>query len=221
MIVLSYLFTGLRKIYLLFWGVMAVVFIGLLVVVNTFGPWDGDDGPTSAWSTVGSQAPMWFLFTIGIMLSTVSLPVVVAHGITRRAYCLGAAIFAVISAVLFGLLVVLGYGVEYLAYDAMGVLSELDNPYPVPTVSQAFRTVLSGLGFVLSGWVVGLCFYRLSVWLALASLPLAVVPIVVGLQLPAVDRFSGDVFASLIVVLGMAVAGYLLARNVPLRPKKA
>lgn len=221
MIVLAHLFSGLRKVYAIFWAVMALILAGLLVSVEIFGPWVDDEGPISAWSTVGSQAPMWFLFTMGIMLSTVSLPVAVAHGITRRAFCHAAAVFAVASAVLFGLLVMLGYGVEYLTYHATGKLAELDQPFPVPTVSQALRTMLSGLGFLLGGGAVGLCFYRLTVWRAIASLPLTVAPIVVGLQLPAVSGFTGDAAISVIVVLGMAVACYLLARNVPLRPRKA
>ena len=222
MTVFQHLFRGYRRVYAWFWGVMTLVFIGLMLSFEMAGPWIADDEHTSAWGLISLQAPGWFLFVVAIIWATMALPVAVAHGVTRKAFCVGAAWFGLLSAVGFGLVMTAGHLLEYEIYQRNGILTLLTAPYPVPTVRGTLWTIVSCAGFLIGGWLIGLAFYRLPVWAAILLIPLFAVPAGGGLLVPYGAQWPGgrELFAAIAIGAG-TVAAYLLARTTPIRPRKA
>lgn len=221
MIALKHLVRGYRVIFTWFLGGMTLVFAGLMLSFEILGPWILDEEYASAWGLFSTQTASWFLFVVAVTMATVGLPVAIAHGITRREYSIAAGLFGIASAVLFGLVIVGFHGIEYVIFQYNGVTDLLTEPYPVPTVGHGFRTVLNCLGFMLGGWVSGLCVYRLTVWWALLVMPVVALPLFGAMSVPFGVRWIGDsVLVAVVIPLG-AVAAYLLARDLPLKPRKA
>jgi hypothetical protein len=223
--VVKHLFRTYRWVYVWFWGIAALTLAGIAASFEVFGHYTLDDERVSVWETVGTQGPRWFLFVMGIMFATVSLPVAIASGLTRRTFYRGAMVFGAASAVLFGLLMLAGFGVERIVYTMNGMMAGLTN-YPVSTWGQAaeygLRSSLSCLALVTSGWMVGLIFYRYQVWVALILLPLAVLPVIGGMPVTGTDEpwFIGTPL-TVVLLIAAAVVGYAMVRSVPVKPKKA
>ena len=219
-----------RWVYGIFMSIMILVMAGLALSFEVFGHYTLDDQRSSVWETVGLQAPRWFMFVIGIMLATVNLPVLVAHGITRRVFARGALVFAVASSAAFSLLMLMGFVVERAVYTANGMMAAIDN-YPLAKVTDASRfyveITLAGLLFMLSGWVIGLLFYRLRIWLALLALPVVTLPVIGGIAMGMSTiagvrmSFANVVLIQLAAVLIVIALGYFLGRDVAIKPKKA
>lgn len=219
-----------RWVYGIFMSIMVLMMAGLALSFEVFGHYALDDQRSSVWETVGLQAPRWFLFVIGIMLATVNLPVLVAHGITRRLFARGALVFAVASSAAFSVLMLMGFVVERAVYSANGMMAAIDD-YPLAKVSDAGRfyveITLAGLLFLLSGWVIGLLFYRLRVWLALLALPVVTLPVIGGIAMGVSTMagvemsFVNVVVIQLAAVLVVSALVYFLGRDVAIKPKKA
>ena len=96
--VFRHLLAVYRSVYLWFWTVMALFVTAVAVATQWMGPNMTKVMTSSIWQGGGQQAPRWFLFVIGIMLATVNLPVVIAHGITRKNYFAGVMFFSAVSA---------------------------------------------------------------------------------------------------------------------------
>ncbi|HCT79180.1 MAG TPA: hypothetical protein DGT23_22005 [Micromonosporaceae bacterium] len=222
MIVVRHLFKAYRPVYAWFWGIVAVVLAGIAVSFEVFGHYTLDDERVSVWESVGQQGPRWFLFVMGILFVTINLPVVIANGITRRAYYRGAIIFTVLSAAAFTVLLMAGFGVEYAVYTANGMMAELPKEYPINSMGEAAKfaakSFLALLAFMLSGWIVGLVFYRLRVWLAIALTPFAALPIS-GASLP-IDSWAAGVATAGLTIAVAVVIGFILVRTCPIRTKK-
>lgn len=223
-IVFKHLIHGYRVVFLWFWGIVTLAFTGLMIALATFGVWTGEDEAPTAWGLMSHQTPGWFLFVIGILCATTNLQVVIANGITRRAFTLGAFGFFAVSAVLFGLLVMLGHAVELAMFQANDVLEQFTVPYPTPTPARWLIAVLTFLGFATSGYLIGLIFYRFPIWLGILLSPLAIVPSGGGTWAPWGIGWTwqgGEIgLAALVIVAGVIVA-YLLASTTPVRPRKA
>jgi hypothetical protein len=161
-----------------YWAIMLPVYAIILALVIPLG-----DPRTSIWATSGGSAPKYFLAAMGVMITTVFLPIYVGNGVTRRHFALGATAYLAVLAVIFAVPMVLGYGVEHAVYSANDLLALQTDPYPVRSVGDGFETFLEefcvGGVYVLGGWLVGSCFYRYGVW-AIASLPVALVPVAVA-----------------------------------------
>lgn len=158
--ILRHLFIAYRAVFAWFWGIMLLIIAGVATSFSVFGHYTLDDARVSVWDVVGQQGPRWFLFVMGIMYATVNLPVVIAHGITRRAYYRAAMVFIGLTALGFTLVIMLGFAVEYVTYTTNGMMDNLNSPYPITTWTDAFEYSLVSLlvlaGFSLSGWLVGL-----------------------------------------------------------------
>jgi hypothetical protein len=225
MIVFRHLIAAYRKTYAWFWAIMALMLAGLCLSFEIFGHYMLDSERASMWEVAGSQAPRWFHFIIALMFATLNLPVLVAHGITRRAYFLGATLFGLASAAFAATMLLLGFGVERTVYHLNGVWAELTKPYPVNTVGEAARLWLelfiTVLACVISGWLAGIVFYRMRFWVAIVCAPLAAGPLIAvsaaPLGMPAAWELA---LTAAVTAVGAAVA-YLLVRGVAIRPRKA
>jgi hypothetical protein len=225
MIVFKHLFAAYRKTYAWFWAVMALMLTGVCLSFEAFGHYSLDDTRVSAWETVSPQAPRWFLFVMALMFVTLNLPVVVAHGITRRTYFRGVILFALASAAFAATMVLIGFGVENLVFHLNGMWEELRVPYPVSTIGEAARVwlelLITFLAYMVSGWLAGMVFYRLRVWVAIVCTPLAAGPLIAVSAAPLGHPEGWELVLTVIATaLGVGV-GYLLVRGVALRPRKA
>lgn len=212
-----YLLRRHRPIYIIWWSIMFVVLALLVVSLKVFGPWIVKTGYASVWSLPVNAAPGWFFFVIGIILVSTYLPVGIAHGITRRDYAIGAGLFALASAVLFELLKIVGLLLEVLAYELFGIMDEITEPYPWPTLGGSLLDTLGYLGFASSGWLIALVFYRLRIWWALLAAPFAAIPLSSGMEL----KFDLHWSIEAVIVAVSGIAGYLAVRGLAVKPKRS
>lgn len=223
MTVLRHLFSVFGRLYVWFWLVMAIFFAGVVTLFAVFGERAFAGVEITMWQGA-QQAPRWFLFVIGILVATTALPVGIAHGLTRSALYRGGLLFTAASAVLFTIAAFGGFALEAALFAANGGIERLPESHPMISAGDALTGgALTLTGFAahpLSGWAVGVAFYRLRWWQALPLTPLALMPIA-WLQLPPASPPALRLGAP---VVAMAVAVpllHLLMRTMPLRPRKA
>ncbi|GIH08798.1 hypothetical protein Rhe02_68650 [Rhizocola hellebori] len=223
--VFKHLFSTYRTVYLWFWAVMALFVLAIVLSFVVFGPYIENVMDASVWQGAAGAAPRWFVFVIGIMLATVNLTVVIASGITRRAYFAAVFAFTLATAALFEVASLAGFGVERAGFATQGLTGFLPVDYPLNSwnaaASYTGEAFLALWGFMLSGWAIGLLFYRLRVWYAILLIPVGLGPIIGGGSLPPLIG-QGARIVTLTVGLALATAlGFLLVRSAPVRPKKA
>ncbi len=225
MIVFRHLFAAYRRVYTWFWAIMLLLLAGLCLSYEVFGNYMLDSDRASMWEVAGMAAPRWFLFVMGLMFVTVNLPVVVAHGITRRTYFQGAVLFSLASSAFASLFVLFGFGVERAVYHLSGMWAELTHPYPVNSLGEAGRlwveVFIGTMAYMVSGWLAGMAFYRLRPWIAIACTPVAAAPLIAVSARPLGQPAAWELMLTAAVsVVGLAI-GYVLVRGVALRPRKA
>jgi hypothetical protein len=218
MSVTRYLLRRHAPIYIIWWSIMFTTLVLLVASLQIFGPWIVDADYASAWSLAVNAAPGWFFFVIGILLAGTYLPVGIAHGITRRDFVISAGLFGLISAGLFELMKVIGLLLEALAYNIFGIMDKITEPFPWPTLGGALIDVLKYLGFLSSGWLVALVFYRLRIWWALLLTPFATIPLSAGMEF---SSYVPQWWAVVAIVAVSGVASYLAVRGLAVKPKKA
>ncbi|MFY1636602.1 hypothetical protein ACN27F_25555 [Solwaraspora sp. WMMB335] len=134
----------------------------------------------SMWQNMGLQAPRWFAFVFGIVAVGTALPIFVAQGVTRRHSLLGAWGFFVPYATGFAALTAVGFVVERLVFQAAGVLNQLTEPLPVISAAEVgavwLHHSLVNLGYMLTGALVAVAYYRINPWWATLLLPLVFLP---------------------------------------------
>jgi hypothetical protein len=158
-----------------YWAIMAVIYAFILTLAVALAEPD-----VSIWATSGGSAPKYFMAAIGIMMTAVFLQVYIGQGVTRRHFALGASAYLAAVAVVYALVMTLGYTIEHAIYAANDLLARQTDPYPVLSIGDGFGTFLEetcvGVIYLLAGWLTGSWFYRFGVW-AIALLPVAVLPI--------------------------------------------
>jgi hypothetical protein len=215
-----YLLRRNALLYAIYWAVMFTVLMVFMGSFDVFGPWILETGRASAWSLTVDTAPGWFMFVMGIISAVMHLPVAVAHGVTRREFTIGAGVFAVATAVLFQLMKTVGTLLEAMVYGSRGLMDQLTEPYPWPTMSGALVDMGKGLAFMLSGWLVALVFYRLKIWWALLLSPFATIPVSAGTGMAYTPWDMHWAFITAMLAAA-ALAGYLTAGGLAVKPKKA
>jgi hypothetical protein len=207
-------------LYGIYWAVMFAVLMIFMASFEVFGPWIHQAGRASAWTMTVEVAPQWFIFAMGVVAATVHLPIAIAHGVTRREFVLGAGVFALATVVLFQAMEILGLLVEVMVYESRGLMEQITEPYPWPTPRGILTDLAYGLGFMLSGWLIGLAFYRLKAWWALLLTPLALLPVTSGM---GTAYTSWDVHWAFITAMlaASATAACLGARTFAVKPRKA
>jgi hypothetical protein len=112
----------------------------------------------SLWGMIAGTAAQYWLAVIGVILVSSHLKQFVATGVTRREFLAGAALFGLVSAVLFAVVVTAGHGLEQWA---VGLAEPLPAGYPAVSVVSEFLHVLPGtLAFLVSGATITAGYYR-------------------------------------------------------------
>ncbi|MFY1698263.1 MULTISPECIES: hypothetical protein [unclassified Solwaraspora] len=163
----------------------------------------------SMWANVGLQAPRWFTFVFGITAVGAYLPVFVAHGVTRRDALIGAWGFLLPYAVGFAVMTTVGFGVEYLTFDALGLFGGLTEPYPVDSLGAAaaicLEFTLVYLGYTAAGALCAIAYHLINPWWATLLLPVALLPAFV-IEIGFRTEWAGLVLGRL---LGLGDEGHL------------
>jgi hypothetical protein len=160
-----------------YWAIMAAVALTVGVTVGAFG-----EIKTSLVQYPLLNAPKYFLMVFGILATTMQLPIYVAHGVTRREFIRGAAVFFAALATAFTALQLVALGIEYAVYSAQDLLPRLTEAHPLASAGDAGRlflqTLLLGLAYLATGWLIGVGYYRFGPWLGTAFIVPACLPAV-------------------------------------------
>ncbi|MEV0156035.1 hypothetical protein AB0H57_20175 [Micromonospora sp. NPDC050686] len=229
---------GLVRNFALMIGLCWAVTALIVAIVVTATALSGDV-TESLWLNTGSTQPRYFLLAIGVMLVALHLPVYVAHGTTRRLFVLVGAAFALAISAAFAVGIMIGFGLERTVFGWLGVLDQLIDPYPVQSLGDGLRGILSltllSLVYLCCGWLIGSIYYRYGAWTGTLMIPVAALPLFVteaglgqkylGEWLAQEVGLSGLSYrAGLIVALGSAAVVlaviYGINRAVPIRPRK-
>jgi hypothetical protein len=134
----------------------------------------------SYWEWVAGEHPKYFMVVLGIFLSPVHLPVYVAHGVTRRDFLAGSAMFGGLLTLGFTAFLVVGYGLESAVFSGLGWTAGLGNPHLYTSAGQvglvvAESVLMLGAHFC-AGWLVGTGFQRFGRWWGVGFGVLALLP---------------------------------------------
>jgi hypothetical protein len=177
----------------------------------------------SFWAHIG-WVLVWLPFAAGIGTGAY-LPVLVAHGISRRnaTAASGAAMFA--FALALAMYVQLGYAVEWLGFRALDRSTTLEDQHLFTEATQVHLVLaeytLLFAGYLASGWLVWAGYYRFGAR-ATVALPLAMLPGFGSQVALMAGSTSGiDIPAALALALAAVAAGVAamtaLARTIPLK----
>lgn len=219
-------------------GLLLLVWAGFLVAVMTlvFAVARFRDIEISGWE-VASGISSWYVGGVAGYLLYQALPLLVAHGRTRRDAAIEVAIVLAALIVVAAILMVAGYLVEYVVYGVAGWPRELSGEHlfsshtDVPMIFVAY-----GLTFLVwgtAGAIVGAAVYRYkaSGWLALA--PASLLISLIGFPMSPSSNPVDDVIERVLmvdtpslplaIVIAVVCVGVALAmtwsiiRDVPLR----
>lgn len=150
------LFHSYRSSVVWFWVILFLIYAGVGIFHHvTLRSVLGTE--SDVWGGIASQASRWFVLVIGILVATLSLPVHVAHGLTRRDFAAGAALFGLLLALLCSGAVVAGY-VIFSGVHWAGTRPEQ------PLLWVAVSLIFLLQAWFLAGSLIGAGFYRFRKW---------------------------------------------------------
>ncbi|MGW6282310.1 hypothetical protein [Kribbella sp. NPDC055071] len=233
-LVLLAMLTGLRPMLVGYW---LVVLVGFMVLGTGFNIVTHGSVHNSIWD-YSTQSPKYFSMAIGITITPAYLTLMVAQGVTRRMMSVAASIYLTGAAAATALLWALGYLLERAIYDWQGWEQTFANThlFSKPTQSGLIFTefFLLILSHEVSGWLLGITFYRFGFWTGLLLLPLSLIP-AASAEFLLVAQWLADVLnrlnyhrpplavavPSVLVASALGLyAGYLVLRRMALKPAK-
>lgn len=181
----------------------------------------------SLWVAIAGSMARYWSGIVGVMLISMNLRPFIAGGVTRREFTAGAAVFALIIAAGFGVVVTLGHWLEGLTAGALG---ERNPVYPLLSagglIGEFSRVAPQAAAWFVSGAVITVGFYRFRPWLGMLVLLLGVVPALATDALVGIDEggrtrdllpYLPGLLISLTLIALAATAFRLLTRDVPIR----
>ncbi|GLZ75856.1 hypothetical protein Afil01_06630 [Actinorhabdospora filicis] len=220
-----------------YWWAWAVLILVYVLIAAAIGLWGSID--ISLWESSLNSA-RGTMGAVGVMLTPVIMPLVVAQGVTRRTFALAAILSVVSMAVVSSLLIVLGNAGEALIYRLNDIPQVFQSAHLYSGPGQYHlvftEALLMQLGYVMGGWAIGTFFYRFGPWLGILLIPVGVLPAVLTEMLVSRGGWFGDGFVldfsrewpawavALTAVGGLAVM-FLILRGLligtPLRQRKS
>ncbi|MDG4764251.1 hypothetical protein O7632_09055 [Solwaraspora sp. WMMD406] len=179
-----------------YWAILYLVWAVVIGLIARFGTVEA-----SMWQNMGLQAPRWFTFVFGVTALGAYLPMFVAQGVTRRDALIGSWGFLLPYAVGFAAVTTVGFGVEYLTFDAFGLLGGLTEPYPVGSAGEVAALWLEyglvNVGYTAAGALCAIAYHVLNPWWATLLLPLTLLPAFV-VELAFRTEWTGVAFGRLL-----------------------
>jgi hypothetical protein len=157
------------------WLATAVVVVAIVLAT---GVGDASSSGDSLWQGAGAGWQRWLLLGAGAATTSTFGPMLIGNGVTRARLSASVQVSMVLLAVLGSLFIVGGYLLEGALYDAQ---QRLDDGRTVDGVGM-----LAGLGVryaltlavsFLSGWLIGIGFYRYGRDGGIPLIPLCLVPL--------------------------------------------
>jgi hypothetical protein len=231
--VLRAMTVGLWPMLTGYWAVMLVSFLAVGVVFKL-----ATGGIDHSMWDYGTQSPKYFSMAIGITIIPAFFSLLIAQGVTRRMFSVAAGIYLTGAAAATAALWVLAYQAEHVLYDWRGWEQALANPHLFAGTSQAglifTEFFLLILAHEVTGWLLGITFYRFGFWRGLLLLPLSLLPAAVT-EFLLIAQWLADPLESIgyhrpplavavpcilvVSALGFSV-GYLVLRPLALKPAK-
>jgi hypothetical protein len=214
-----------------FWAILALVFAGLGFLDERVGIIDG-----SVWEGAGT-APRWAVFVNGILLPVMYLGFLVSHGITRRTLVVAGAWVGLLISAGMAAAMQAGYLVERAVLARLDRPQTLTHPHLFDTPLQAHLVLLEYAllfaAYWLSGWLVGIGYYRFGGWLGTlflvpAMVPAAGVDVLLGtgwtdtllFELhPGADNLAAAIGLSLVLLAAGLAAVHAVTRTVAIKPR--
>jgi hypothetical protein len=214
-LVMSTLLRLYRPIALWFLAVLTVVLVGVDVVTRIGSELEVFGG---LWTLITSSATRYWILVVGILVTTMQLRVYVANGITRRDFTRGAAAFGLIVAVAFTVVVLIGHAVEstVVATAVSGDHVALSAARELDRLGRVLPTLLA---YGVSGWLIGIGYYRFHPLAGTLLIAPAVVPMVVTTWLLGAEDFGPfndaplPYAVGLPIVLAVVAIAFLLVRR--------
>jgi hypothetical protein len=169
----------------------AVIFV-VAEVIATVAVTHFKDLGFSMWLTLGGQAAKYWILVIGIILVAMQLRQFVVNGVTRHEFLAGAAVFGLVLAVGWAVVVPLGHGIESAVLAAFGTRGP---GYPVQTAGGALREfgqqLPISLAYLVSGATIAIGFYRWRAWIGLVVMVGGAAPAVLTDWLLGFNEWNG------------------------------
>ena len=189
--------------------ILAVVAPLLLLLATVVAPatvaYFAVEAPASFWSFAVEQAPGVFTLVIAAM-TMAHLATHLAFGMTRRSFAAAVVLTVLAVAMMFALVVPLGYVLEGAHFRAYGWVHEGPDGLALAVLTSALRTAVWGLAGALSAAV----WYRFGGFVGVVALPLtAVYPIgSAGMWIERADVFGAPEAAMLVGLIALLAVAY-------------
>lgn len=161
------------------WVVTAVVVLGIVVIVGASPEGDLD---SSLWQGAAAGWQRWLVLAAGVTTTSTFAPMLVGNGVTRAQLARSVVVTGVVLAVLGTLVIVAGYLVEGVLFDRNGWTQALrgdDGVVDGGTLpGLALRYGLGLAAAFVSGWLIGLGFYRFAREKAILLIVPGIIPLV-------------------------------------------
>lgn len=220
------------QIYVIAWffPMLVIIASAILAVVSRY-----TDIRISA-AGIALHAGIWIPFSISIIVVASYLTTMVASGMTRRSFSIG----ALLTAIGTGLSYAIGFGVllllERWAYERLGWQQSSAN-HDGLVFDAGVLSVITGMALLfiagnLSGLLLGIFYYRFGGWIGTLALPLALAPVALIslLTLDPGQQFTpwsapflspaSRPWLALVLLLLSAALFHLVIRRVPIAPKE-
>jgi hypothetical protein len=217
----------------LMWAGLVVVSLAIAAAFAWF-----TEVPGSIWED-SSQVAAWYVGGVSGYIAYQTVPMLIAHGRTRRDSAIEMVIFMAVFAAVAAVLVAAGYLIEYVMFGVAGWPRDLSGEYPfssqLDTGMVFIQSWLTFLVWAASGALVGGAIYRYrdNGWLAL--IPASILVGAIGIFTQSyrgpvgflIDRFPSVETPSLPLAMTTAIACFLIAlaltwpilRDLPIRTR--
>jgi hypothetical protein len=141
------------------WGVTAVVFVVVMAIIRAAGY----DLENSLWQGAGAGWQRWVVFAAGVTTVPVYGPLLISNGITRQQLSWSAVVALTMVAIIGGAFITAGYAGEHALFGWYNWLHVLDDRTVVEPGALALAAVESCTilaAYFVSGWLVGIGFYK-------------------------------------------------------------
>jgi len=148
----------------------------------------------SMWLVLAGSAEKYWLLVIGIILVSMNLRQFVANGVTRHEFLAGSAVYGLVLALGWSVALVLGHVVEALLLGAAGRRGDgYPGIGPIDLLDQFGHALPLALGWMLSGALIAIGFFRWRAWLGLIVMVGGAIPAAVADGLLAYNEFGDGV----------------------------
>lgn len=212
------------------WGAM----IALLVIIEGGAillEWE----TSSLWQGF-RWTPQIVLLVCGVMIATISTPIYIAHGVTRRTAAIATALYTAVTVTLSALIMVAGFVAERGLFNVVGLSQFPDGVDLVASPTAIGATfvefALLFLFYTLAGVTIGIGYYRLGALWGTVLMVLTSVPLVAAeawqwrmslvsdaLPVPAEDVWATGALILVVLTTVMAALCIAMVRTVEIHNK--